>query len=94
MQIETRSDETSDTIPSTKTQADFLKQLAEELTGIGLDNVHINKQSGYVYATLPSNTDKQVKTLGFISHVDTADFNAKHVTPKIVENYDGHSVIP
>lgn len=94
VQIETRSDETSDTIPSTQSQVAFLNQLAEELTGIGLDNVHINQQSGYLFATLPSNLDKPVKTLGFISHVDTADFNAKNVTPKIVENYDGHSVIP
>lgn len=94
VKIETRSDETSETVPSTQSQVVFIQQLAAELNEIGMSDVHVNDQSGYVFATLPANTDQAVKTLGFIAHVDTADFNAENVTPKIVENYDDESVIP
>jgi len=95
VKVETRSDENSTTIPSTKSQVEFAKQLAAELTAIGLTNVRIHPTNGYVLATLPSNLDDDtdVKTVGFISHMDTADFNAKNVNPQIVENYDGQSVI-
>ncbi|WP_203648351.1 peptidase T [Secundilactobacillus yichangensis] len=91
--VETRSDEDSTTVPSTQSQVDFLKTLAAELTEIGLTDVHVSAPSGYVFATLPSNLEAQVPTIGFISHVDTADFNGKNIKPQIVENYDGHSVI-
>lgn len=94
VKVETRSDEDSTTIPSTQSQVSFLKTLAAELTDIGLTAVHVSPSSGYVFATLPSNLDVQVPTIGFISHVDTADFNGKNIQPQIVENYDGHSVIP
>lgn len=93
VKVETRSDETSSTTPSTQSQVAFLNDLATELTGIGLTDVHISQPSGYVFATLPSNVDKDVPTIGFISHVDTADFNAQNVNPQIVTDYDGESVI-
>lgn len=93
VKTETRSDENSTTIPSTQTQVEFAKELAAELKEIGLDNVRISKKSGYVFATLPSNIDKPVKKVGFISHMDTADFNAHNVNPQIWENYDGKSDI-
>ena len=93
VKTETRSDESSTTIPSTQTQVEFAKELAAELKEIGLDNVRISKKSGYVFATLPSNIDKPVKKVGFISHMDTADFNAHNVNPQIWENYDGESDI-
>ena len=93
VKTETRSDENSTTIPSTQTQVEFAKELAAELKEIGLDNVRISKKSGYVFATLPSNIDKPVKKVGFISHMDTADFNAHNVNPQIWENYDGESDI-
>ncbi|MCH5461344.1 peptidase T [Lactobacillus sp. LC28-10] len=93
VKVETRSDEESDTVPSTQTQVDFLKTLAAELTKLGLTDVHVSPASGYVFATLASNIEQSVPTIGFISHVDTADFNGKNVKPQIVENYDGHSVI-
>lgn len=93
VKVETRSDENSQTVPSTQTQVDFIADLAEELKAIGLSDVHINQQSGYVYATLPANTTKDVKTIGFISHVDTADFNGKNVKPQFVRHYDGKSII-
>lgn len=95
VQIETRSDENSTTIPSTQSQVDFAKQIAAELTEIGLSNVRISPVCGYVYATLPSNLDDDtnVKKVGFIAHMDTADFNAKDVKPQVIENYDGVSTI-
>ncbi len=90
---DTQSDETTGTVPSTPAQAEFAKDLAEELKQLGVSDVHINVQSGYVIGTIPSNLDHEVPTIGFISHIDTADFTAKNVAPQIVEDYDGESVI-
>ncbi|TGD23099.1 peptidase T [Companilactobacillus suantsaicola] len=89
----TRSDEYSETVPSTPRQTVFLKKLAEELKEIGLKDVKIREVDSYLTAELPSNLDKDVPVLGLISHVDTADFNSENIKPKIVENYDGKSVI-
>ena len=58
-----------------------------------MSDVHINPQSSYLVATIPSNVDKDVPTVGFIVHIDTADFNAHNVNPQIVEDYDGKSDI-
>ncbi len=93
VKINTRSNPNSTTIPSEPRLMDFAKGLVKDLKAIGLDNVHINDQSAYVYATLPANTTKQVQKIGFISHFDTADFNSENIQPQIVENYDGKSVI-
>ncbi|RRK11003.1 peptidase T [Lactiplantibacillus garii] len=94
VKINSRSDENSTTVPSSPRETAFLNQLMKKLEAVGLSDVTQDQQSAYVFATLPANTDKPVKTLGFISHIDTADFNAENVNPQIVENYDGHSVIP
>lgn len=92
--INTRSDETSTTIPSTLTQVDFAKNvLVPDLIEIGLDDVMYNEENGFVTATLPSNLDKEVPTVGFIAHYDTADFNAEGINPQFVENYDGSEII-
>ncbi|MEG0079647.1 peptidase T [Enterococcus sp.] len=93
VKTETRSDATSKTTPSTKTQVAFAHVLKKELEDLGLADVIYNKTNGYVIATLPSNTDKPVKTIGFIAHMDTADFNAENVNPQVIENYDGESTI-
>lgn len=93
VKINSRSDENSTTIPSSPRETAFLNQLMTKLKAVGLSNVEQDEQSAYVFATLPANSDKPVKTLGFISHIDTADFNADNVNPQIVENYDGESVI-
>lgn len=95
VKFETRSNEDSTTIPSTLSQVEFAKKLAKELTEIGLENVRISPKSGYVLAELKSNLDDDtdVKTVGFLAHMDTADFNATNVSPKVVENYDGKSDI-
>ncbi|MEJ1326192.1 peptidase T [Latilactobacillus sakei] len=90
---ETRSDENATTIPSTQTQVVFLHKLMDDLKEIGLSDVKYNEKNGYVTALLPSNIDKKVPTMGFLSHVDTADFNAKGVNPQTIENYDGESII-
>lgn len=93
VKTETRSNPASTTIPSDPKETAFLMELADELEDLGLVNVHINQQSSYLVATIPSNLDYQVPTLGLIAHVDTADFNAHNVNPQIIENYDGHSAI-
>ncbi|WP_314059962.1 peptidase T [uncultured Vagococcus sp.] len=94
VETETRSDGTSTTVPSTQTQVDFAQTLVAELKEIGLSDVNYNEKNGFVTAELPSNTDKsEVRSIGFIAHMDTADFNAVGVSPQFVENYDGQSDI-
>ena len=91
--IDTESDPNSDTTPSTKKQFDLAKKLAKELKTIGLADVTIDKH-GYIMATLPSNVDHEVPTIGFISHFDTTpDFTGKDVKPQIVPNYDGGDIV-
>ena len=94
VKTETRSNPESTTTPSTQTQVAFAHTLKEELETLGLSDVHYNEQNGFVVATLPANVDKEVPAIGFIAHMDTADFNAVNVQPQIVENYDGTSDIP
>ncbi len=90
--INTRSDGYSTTIPSTQIQFDLAKVLKEEAISIGLSEVSIS-DNGVVYATLPSNIEKEVPVIGFISHMDTADFNSVNVQPRIIENYDGKDIV-
>ncbi|WP_066367191.1 peptidase T [Neobacillus fumarioli] len=93
VKIDTQSDESSETCPSTEGQWTLLRMLVEELKHIGMQEVTIDK-NGYVMATLPSNTEKNVPTIGFLAHVDTAtDFTGKNVNPQIHENYDGGDII-
>ncbi|MDO4432150.1 MAG: peptidase T [Aerococcaceae bacterium] len=87
--INTRSDAFSNTVPSTAIQLDLLNVLKEELKAIGMQDVEFNPKNAFVTATLPSNLDKEVPAIGFIAHVDTADFHSENVQPKIWENYDG-----
>ena len=89
----TTSDENTNMTPSTPGQMFFAKFLVEELKSIGLQEVEVDK-NGYIMATLPANTDKQVPTIGFIAHMDTSpDMTAKHVKPRIVANYDGNDIL-
>lgn len=90
--INTRSDEKSSTIPSTKVQENFLFMLKSELEELGLEDVHITK-GWFLTATLPANTIKKYAKVGFISHVDTADFNSIGVNPQIIEKYDGSDIV-
>lgn len=92
VKFETRSNEKSKEIPSTPSQKEFAYMLKKELEDLGLSNVFINK-GWFVNATLKSNIDKKVKTIGFISHYDTADFNAENINPQVIENYDGKDIL-
>ena len=91
--INTRSNEKSDTIPTTPSQVEFAMMLKQELIELGLSEVEHNLENGFVSATLPSNCDKEVPVIGFISHFDTADFNAVNINPQIVEQYDGNDIV-
>lgn len=93
VKTETRSDATSQTTPSTQTQVAFAQVLKKELEELGLSDVFYNEDNGFVIGTLPSNIERPVRSIGFISHMDTADFNAEGVNPQIIENYDGESMI-
>ncbi|CAD5898477.1 peptidase T (tripeptidase) [Carnobacterium maltaromaticum] len=93
VKTETRSDATSKTVPSTQSQVEFAQTLKEELADLGMSQVSYNEKNGFVTATLPSNCDKKVPTIGFIAHMDTADFNAVNVNPQFHENYNGEEII-
>ena len=89
VKFETTSDENSGVTPSTPTQMVFAKELKMDLEEMGLSEVELD-DNGYLYATLPANTDKPIPTLGFIAHMDTApDMSGKDVKPRIVEKYAG-----
>ena len=91
--VDTESDPNSDTTPSTKKQWDLANALVQELQNIGMQDVSID-QNAYIMATLPSNVDHEVPTIGFISHFDTSpDFTGANVNPQIVERYDGKDII-
>ena len=91
--IDTESDPNSETTPSTKKQLVLANLLVKELKTIGMTEVTKDK-NGYVMATLPSNIEHEVPTIGFISHYDTSpDFTGANVKPQVIENYDGGDII-
>jgi tripeptide aminopeptidase len=91
--INTQSNEESETCPSTPGQLILANKLVEELKKIGMQDVTID-ENGYVMASLPANTTKEVPTLGFMAHVDTAtDFTGENVNPQLVEDYDGEPIL-
>ncbi len=91
--INTRSDQASTSVPSTACQLDLLHLLVDELKAIGLQEVEFNPENAFVTATLPATSDKPVPTIGFIAHVDTADFNSENVQPRLIPNYDGQDIV-
>jgi tripeptide aminopeptidase len=91
--FDTRSEEESATVPSTSGQLAFAKELVEEMKSIGLKDVTVD-ENGYIMATLPSNVDREIPTIGFIAHLDTSmEMSGANVTPKFVENYDGRDIM-
>jgi len=91
--IDTQSNPNSNSTPSTEKQWKLAKKLVLELSKIGLEKVSID-ENGYIMATLPSNLNKEVPTIGFIAHYDTTpDFTGTNVKPQIVENYDGGDIV-
>ncbi|ALC88607.1 peptidase T [Bacillus sp. FJAT-18017] len=92
IKIDTQSSEESESFPSTYGQLELANMLVNELKRIGMAEVTMDA-NGYVMATLPANTEKDVPVIGFLAHVDTAtDFTGKGVNPRLVENYDGKDI--
>jgi len=93
IKIDTKSDESSITCPSTKKQFNLLKVLENDLNEIGMDEVTLD-ENGYLFARLNSNIEKEVPTIGFLAHVDTApSFSGKNVNPKIIKEYNGEDIV-
>jgi len=93
VKIDTQSDASSNTTPSTVKQWDLANKLVEELQEIGMQEVTID-DNAYIMATLPSNINKEVPTIGFISHFDTTpDFSGTNVNPQIIRKYDGKDIV-
>ncbi|WP_304999072.1 peptidase T [Phocaeicola sartorii] len=89
----TQSSEEGDGCPSTARQMEFARFLKEELCELGLEDIYLDKH-GYLYATLPANTDREVPVVGFIAHIDTSpDYSGENVKPRIVRRYDGKDII-
>ncbi|WP_055106227.1 peptidase T [Paenibacillus ihumii] len=93
VRIDTQSNEENEICPSTPGQLTLARQLVQELQEIGMEDVSMD-DNGYVMATLPGNTVKDVPVIGFLAHLDTAtDFSGTNVQPQIVENYDGGDIV-
>lgn len=90
--FDTQSSETGTTTPSTQKQLVFAEYLKKELNSLDFDDVYLDN-NGYLYATLPANTDKKTPKVGFISHYDTSpDCSGANIKPRIVKNYDGKDI--
>ncbi len=93
VKFDTQSDEQTNLTPSTPGQMIFAQHLEKELQSLGLKDISLD-DNGYLMATLPGNTDHEVPTVGFIAHLDTSpDMSGRHVSPRIVESYDGGDVV-
>ena len=91
--FDTQSSEETEITPSTPGQMVFARFLKEELEALGLEEITLD-ENGYLFATLPANTDKSVPVVGFIAHMDTSpDMSGKNVSPRIVQNYDGKDIV-
>lgn len=93
IKYDTKSDEDSNSIPSTEKQLALAKKLVLDLKAIGFSDAEVDSR-GYVMATLPSNMDKKLPEIGFIAHMDTSpEISGKDVKPQIVDNYDGKDIV-
>lgn len=93
VKIDTQSDENNSQTPSTQKQFNLAKEVEREMVEMGLTDISLDNNC-YLMATLPSNTDKEVPTIGFIAHFDTSpDMSGENVAPRIVKNYDGKDII-
>ncbi|MET3575486.1 peptidase T [Bhargavaea ullalensis] len=90
--IDTQSNEESTTTPSTAGQWDLLHVLEKEMKEVGLTDITLD-ENGYLFGTLPANTDKDVPVIGFLAHVDTAtDYTGKNVNPQRIDKYEGGDI--
>ncbi|MGL5088132.1 MAG: peptidase T, partial [Cetobacterium sp.] len=93
VKIDTTADSKSKTCPSTDIQWDLAKIIVKDLEEIGLMDITLD-ENGYIMATLKSNSKKDIPTIGFIAHMDTApSFNGTNVKPRIIENYNGTDIV-
>ncbi|MBR7133946.1 MAG: peptidase T [Bacteroidaceae bacterium] len=91
--FDTESNDNATCVPTTEGQFVFARFLEQELKGMGLQDVLLDEK-GYLYATLPANCNRELPTIGFISHVDTSpDMSGKNVRPRVVENYPGGDIV-
>ena len=91
--IDTQSDENNSETPSTKKQFDLARIVEQEMREMGLEDIFLDDKC-YLMATLPANSDKDLPTIGFVSHFDTSpDMSGKKVSPRIIENYDGNDIL-
>lgn len=93
VKVNTRSDAASQTIPTTQGQVQFARIIEEELAEIGLSEIHYNENNGFLTAVLPETSTEDIPTIGFIAHLDTADYHAENIQPTIFPNYDGQDVV-
>ena len=93
IKIDTESDPNNPAFPSSKKQWDLAKVLVKELEQIGMQDIDLDENC-YIMATLPSNIDYEVPTIGFVSHIDTSpDFTGKNIKPQVIDNYDGKDIV-
>lgn len=93
VRIETTSDESSTSVPSSSGQLALGKHIAAELKSLGLEKVNIDN-NGYLTAALPANTDTDLPVIGFIAHMDTSpDMSGKNVSPRVIEKYNGGDIL-
>ncbi len=93
IKVDTQSDAKNSDFPSTEKQWDLARILVKDLEEIGLEDVTLDENC-YIMATLPSNVDYPVATIGFIAHIDTSpDYSGKNVNPQIHKNYDGKDIV-
>jgi len=93
IKIDTESDPESESCPSTEKQFNLAKLLVEEIKSMGLEDISLD-DNAYIMATLPSNTDNKIPTIGFVAHMDTSpDFSGKNVNPQIRKNYQGGDIV-
>lgn len=93
VKYDTQSDEHSSTVPSTAKQLVLANALVDEMKSIGIEDAHVD-EFGVVYGTIPKTCDSEVKTIGFIAHMDTSpDMSGENVIPRIVSSYDGTNIV-
>ena len=91
VKVNTRSNPESKTTPTTQSQVDFaLNVLKPEMEAIGLVDVHYLRENGYLVGTLPATSTELTRKIGFIAHMDTADFNAEGVNPQVIDYTGGY----
>ena len=90
--MNTRSYETNNDVPTSPGQVALLKELEQELKRLGLTEISYSDKDAYVVGKIPANISNPPAPIGFVAHVDTADFNAENIRPQIHENYDGKDI--